>query len=345
MQNTAVQYRKSLSGRRPENRAVAPPPMRPVRDYLLTSEISQRESSWIESCRLRMLSQDTIALRRICLYLLKEFLRDHGYTTCGEVEMRQFFLHLATVGRRDDRSKKLSPSTVKTYHAHLTIFFKFLIAEDILTDSPMARIPTPKWKKVQIQPFTAEQIKALLGATKDGFYPKRDRAIILLLLDTGMRAAELCGIKWGVIDLTGRRITVVGKGDKSRDVYFSSTTYRAIMEYRREETAASGSPTTPLFYSDRGLRTGDCLTESGLLQLIRRIGDRAGLDCVRCSPHTFRHTFALNFLRGGGDAFALRDTLGHEDIKMTQKYVKLAASDVESQNRKFSPVEFMLKKR
>lgn len=354
MQNTAVLYRKSLTGRRAENRTSAPA-QKVVRDYLLTSEIPQREKVWIESCELRMLSEDTLDLRTTCLMLLKDFLREHGYTTCGEVEMRGFMHHLAINGRRDSQvsKKKLHPNTVKTYHTALVIFFKYLIDEGILTDSPMAKIPTPKWKKGHIQPFTAEQIRALLAASKLGFYPKRDRAIILLLLDTGMRAAELCGLTWGSIDLSGRRCTVTGKGNKSRDVYFSATTYRAIMDYRRDETSnscdrgdetASGKPEAPLFYSDRGTRTGAGITESGLLQLIHRIGIKADLQAVRCSPHTFRHTFALNFLRSGGDAFALKETLGHEDLKMTANYVRLASSDVEKQNRKYSPVEFMLKK-
>lgn len=345
MQKTAVLYRKSLSGRRPENRDVAPAP-RIACLSLPVRELESRERAWIQNCETRMLSPDTIDLRKICLRLLREYLAEQHYELCGEREMKEFFHHVAVAGRRTGgaASDPLRPSTIKTYHSHLAIFFKYLIAEDILTANPMDRIPAPVVRQDQVQPFTAEQIRALLAATKNGFYPKRDKAIILLLLDTGMRAAELCGLKWGKTDIASRKCLVLGKGNKYREVFFSSTTYRAITDYRREETSVTDDLDSPLFYSDRGTRSGSGLSESGLLQLIRRLGKKASIQAVRCSPHTFRHTFALNFLRSGGSAFALKETLGHEDLKMTQKYVRLASADIERQHRAYSPVEYMLKK-
>jgi len=341
MQNSAVLYRKSLHGRRPQN-AIAAPPAESVRDYILTSEISRWQAEWFDDCRTRRLSQDTLDLRETILRLLCEFLDAKGLTVCGPDEARKFMLHLATSGRRQGNNP-LASSTIKTYRDHLVIFFKFLLMHRIVTVSPMASTIAPAVRKSKITPFTAEQIKSMIDAAKHGYFPKRDRAIILLFLDTGMREAELAGLKWGDLDLISRRCSVVGKGNKPRDVYFSATTYRAITEYRRDETSANEDSETPLFYSDRGRKTGTGISESGLLQLVHRLGDRAGVTGVRCSPHTFRHTFALNFLRSGGDVFALKDALGHEDIKMTMVYVKMASSDHRRQHLAHSPVEFMLR--
>jgi site-specific recombinase XerD len=81
------------------------------------------------------------------------------------------------------------------------------------------------------------------------------------------------------------------------------------------------------------------LTRSGLLQLIRRLGKAAKIEACRCSPHTFRHTFAVEFLRAGGNVFTLKELLGHTTLTMTQRYVAIAQADIESQHRRFSPAD------
>jgi len=81
------------------------------------------------------------------------------------------------------------------------------------------------------------------------------------------------------------------------------------------------------------------LTRSGLLQLIERLGIAAGIKQVRCSPHTFRHTFAVDFLRNGGNSFNLQQLLGHCDMHMTARYVNVAQADIENQHRRYSPAD------
>lgn len=81
------------------------------------------------------------------------------------------------------------------------------------------------------------------------------------------------------------------------------------------------------------------MKRSGLLQLIRRLGRKAGIQATRCSPHTFRNTFAVEFLRGGGNLFSLQQLLGHSSLSMTNRYVALAQGDIENQHRQFSPAD------
>lgn len=96
-------------------------------------------------------------------------------------------------------------------------------------------------------------------------------------------------------------------------------------------------PDDPVFISERGDGAGNKLTRWGARQVIERLGKTAGLQSVRCSPHTFRHTFAVEFLRAGGNVFTLKQLLGHTGLQVTQRYVALAQADIQSQHRQFSP--------
>jgi integrase/recombinase XerD len=94
-----------------------------------------------------------------------------------------------------------------------------------------------------------------------------------------------------------------------------------------------------LFLSERGLP----LTESGIQQMLRRYSRKAGISGVRCSPHTFRHTFAKNYLLNGGDVFSLQKILGHSSLASVRTYLNLFANDIKTQHQRFSPVDTMAK--
>ena len=86
------------------------------------------------------------------------------------------------------------------------------------------------------------------------------------------------------------------------------------------------------------MAAGAGLTRTGLRVLIGRLGKVAKVETTRCSPHTFRHTFSVEFLRAGGNVFTLQQLLGHTHLHMTNRYVALAQADIENQHRQFSPV-------
>ena len=100
-----------------------------------------------------------------------------------------------------------------------------------------------------------------------------------------------------------------------------------------------GEMSSAAFCADRGPCAGEPLTRSGLRQLVSRLGKDAGIQATRCSPHNFRHTFAVSFLRNGGNAFTLQQMLGHTSLHMTNRYVALAQADIENQHRQFSPAD------
>ena len=160
----------------------------------------------------------------------------------------------------------------------------------------------------------------------------RNRTIILLLLDTGIRASELCGLAIKDADLTNKRILVLGKGNKERAVPISPRTAKTLWRYltteRKDEPVNA-----PLFLGSEG----DPLNRDALLKLLIRLRAKAGVN--DCHPHRFRHTFAVNFLRNGGNAFELQMALGHTTLQMVQTYLALAQADLDAAHRKASPVE------
>lgn len=150
-------------------------------------------------------------------------------------------------------------------------------------------------------------------------------------------APELLALQVRDIDLTGRRCQVLGKGNKRRSVYFGATCARALWRYLAERKDPPGD--APLFLAERGRTKDEGLRRTGLAKLIARLGVLAGVEQVRCSPHTFRHTFAVMFLRNGGNSFTLKELLGHSSMAITNRYVLLAQADLEAQHRAYSPAD------
>jgi site-specific recombinase XerD len=311
---------------------------------LPASELERGTEGWLLDCEIRQHSKATLELHRIILSKLAWFVHDRKLTALGTLELRQFIVYL-TRGHEQpggrwgiaQQKEPVTPSTVQTYHRHLRTFFRWLVAEGLLEASPMEAVPSPVARPDQIQPFTTEQINALLQAAKRSPQPRRNTALIYFLLDTGLRATEVCSLCLKDMDMQNRRCSVVGKGNKRRTVPFGGTATKELWQYLREDPR---DPEDPLFYSKRS----EPLTRSGLFQLLERLGTAAGIEVTRCSPHTMRHTFAVEFLRAGGNVFTLQQLLGHTTLTMTNRYVALAQADIEAQHRQFSPADRLKKK-
>ncbi len=288
-------------------------------------------------------SPRTLGSRRELLDKLIWFLQDRKIETCDVHALRRFFQHV-THGHKEPNGrwgnprnrKPTSPGTSATYDRILRAFFNWLINQEDIEVSPMAKIPKPQDRPDQVQPFSDDHLLHLIAQSRKTTHPRRDEAIILLLLDTGLRASELCGLSVCDLDLQEQCITVRhGKGDKVRNVPISSPTRKALYHYLNERESEPGEA---LFLSDRGHAAGDGLTRIGLMRLINRLCHSAGIQGVRCSPHTLRHSFALGFLKNGGNQFSLMALLGHTSLAMTSRYVALSQADVARQHRHYSPV-------
>lgn len=162
----------------------------------------------------------------------------------------------------------------------------------------------------------------------------RDRAILLVLLDTGLRLGELVRLSVGDVDLIEGRCRVMGKGAKERVVPIGGRTRRAVRAWVVTRRRVGNSD--PLFVSRRGGR----LTPRAVQQLIHRLAIAADIS-TRCSPHVLRHSFARAFLANGGDVFSLQRILGHSpsSLQVTRRYVQLLDDDLRAVHRRVSPVD------
>jgi site-specific recombinase XerD len=313
----------------------------PPAPSLSLEEVDRYASDYLFDCEYRQHSERTLREKKICLDKLRWFLRVKGCTECGTGELRRFLAyatngHLEPGGRWGNprMTRPIRPITVRGYYRYLQSLFNWLVAEGLIESSPMARVSPPVVRQDHIQPFSKEQVELLITTTRRTKHVARNEAMVRFLYDTGMRAQEFCEVKVGQVDLLGRSVQIArGKGNKKRVVFFSMKTARALRRYLAQEPRL---PDEPLFQSERGRGAGQAMTRSGLLQQIERLGLMAGLQGVRCSPHTFRHTMAIDFLRAGGDVFTLKQLLGHASLQMTMRYVSYAQADIEAQYRKCS---------
>lgn len=319
----------------------------PVSTEIALPELLRLGEGWLLDCEYRQHSPRTLEERREILARLEWFLVQQGRQACSETDLRAFLAHVATghlrePGRWGRHRTPVKPKTVHSYHGRLRTLFGWLARQGYIERSLMERIDPPRVPRVRIEPFTDDHLDALLRAARKGTHPRRDEAILLFLLDTGARASEVCSLKRGDYDMLTRRCVVRGKGGHERALCLGAVSARALWAYLNEEQQ---DPAAALFLADRGTRAGEGLTRNGLRQLFHRLGERAGLEGVRCSPHTFRHSYAVRFLQAGGNGYQLQDSLGHTHPAMTAKYVHLAAVDVEQAQRQFSPVDRLRRRR
>lgn len=229
----------------------------------------------------------------------------------------------------------LSPHSVHAYVRTLKAFGSWLVEEGYVDTHPFERLKPPKLPQTMIEVLSNEEIRSIVGVINpDTVLGARMHAMVLLLLDTGIRASELCGLTVDNTHLEDGYIKVRGKGNKERIVPFCNTTKKSLLRYLhtfRPEPASEGIEV--LFLSVNGVQ----LTTSGLAQALERLGQAASVP--RLHPHLFRHTFAVHYLMNGGDIMTLRLMLGHTTLEVTQMYLHLADSHVRVQHGRFSPVD------
>ena len=247
---------------------------------------------------------------------------------------------------------KLSPKTVRNIWVTLSAFFHWASDEFNLVN-PMKRVSAPHFVTPIIEPFTKEEVEKILKAcdyceeahtdrrrkfTMRRATCYRDRAIILTLLDCGVRASELCSLTINDLDMsTGKMIIKPGitggaKGRKGRTVFLGKSARRAIWRYLADREDGE-DPSSPLFVG----RSSRRLNRDALRQVIHSLGEKAGVK--KTYPHHFRHTFAITYLRSGGDLFTLQALLGHSSLDVVQIYARIAEIDIQQAHRRSSPAD------
>ena len=241
-----------------------------------------------------------------------------------------------------------SERTIQTYARSARAFFHWLARRGTLEASPFARVVFPKVGRPLIQTITTEEFEQLLLACapphETGRFAERaavrNRAILWLLYDTGIRVSELTHLHVSDLDRKHGVVTVLGKGAKERRVALGQNCLRNLSYYLDKhrpdaaELAEWGSAGEDhLFLSE----TRQPLTKNGMEMLFKRLRTRAGITDKRVSPHILRHTFAINYLVKSNDPFSLQELLGHEDLTTVQNYMHMNDTVLQEQKRKYSP--------
>jgi site-specific recombinase XerD len=234
---------------------------------------------------------------------------------------------LHTAGTHTGR--RLSDHTVDTYLRALRAFSNWLFAEGYTTQHVLARLKTPRLPQKAKDILSPEEIAQVAGSlnphTELG---ARDQAIFLLLLDSGMRLSELCGLCVGDLHLAEGYAKVYGKNKKERPVRVGSYSAKALRFYLLHWRKPARPSIEHVFLTCRGVtrsagalapEPGEPLKPKAVELMLKRIGRAAGVP--RLHPHLLRHTFSCHYLLTYRDPFALKSLLGHTTLAMTNHYV------------------------
>lgn len=213
------------------------------------------------------------------------------------------------------------PSTVRTRYRGMRRFCGWLVDDDELEANPMQGISPPSAPAEPVPVLSDDELGALLKVCRGkDLSALRDTAIVRLLLDCGLRASELTGLRLQDVDLDAETIIVKGKGDKVRAAYLSARTAAALDKYLRKRHGHRWAHLPQVFLTQRG-----ALSTDGLRGLIRDRGDAAGIDHLH--PHRFRHTFAHDYMLNGGQERDLKRLAGWTSDVMLERYGASAADE------------------
>jgi integrase/recombinase XerD len=220
------------------------------------------------------------------------------------------------------RAAGRAPTTIARRAAALRTFFRHLVLVGVRPENPAAELAAPRRARRLPRTLSPGEAERLVEAAK-GTTPRtlRDRALVELLYGAGLRVSEAVGLERSAVDLEGRLVRAVGKGDKERVVPIGRQAVDALRRY-----LSLGRP-----FLDRRHRPelflnaqGGPLTRAGAFLILRRLAVGAGLDPARVHPHLLRHSFATHLLEGGADLRSVQEMLGHADLATTELYTHVS---------------------
>ncbi|MGI6741923.1 MAG: tyrosine-type recombinase/integrase [Brevefilum sp.] len=293
-------------------------------------------------------SSRTAKLYELYLNIACDWLEDPPLSKIDTESLKRFMFYLKfeykpkRVPSSTRHGSPLSDAAQDNYWKALRSCFGWLHANDLIQSNPALNLARPRVARVVPDPFTQQEVKRLFYhaqyvkvTQKDGqsFHrhrpaARRNAALILVLLDCGIRVGELARLTFADLrlDVGELHIRSFETGKKSRERYIplGKRTRKALWLYLCSEDL---DPTHRLFG----------LSATSIRQLLYRIGINAQVPHTR--PHRFRHTFAIEYLRNGGDVFTLQRILGHSTLDMVNHYLKLVQTDIAEAHKRASPAD------
>ena len=299
----------------------------------IISVVNENDSirSWMEGfildCQARNLSKGTISFYKKKLQNFLQYCDINFVSEIGDISsqlIRGYIIWLDEQGH--------NPGGCHSFYRALKAFLKWYECETEQNDwrNPIDRVKGPKVNLGPLEPAKSEDLKQLLTVCGNDFFGVRDKLILLVLMDTGLRASELINLNIEDINpVTGVMVIKNGKGGKSRIAYLGRKSRQALRQYLKSLKKEEG----PLYLN----RYGERIAYDGLRGIIKRLANQVGIE----SPtiHSFRRYFALEMLRNGVDVFSLQILMGHADIQVLRRYLKQTNQDTLRAHIKGSPVD------
>lgn len=224
-------------------------------------------------------------------------------------------------------------TSVATVLRAIRAFFNWAVTRGVIDVSPMTGIVISDPKTGAVETFSREQLRDLFRQPDlETFVGFRDYVMMIVLIETGIRLREISDVKLSDVRFNDGQIVINGKNGESRLVPFQAKAGRVIKRYLKVRGA---SDCDYLFITQDDGK----MSRRGIQGRLEKYGRMADIKSVRCSPHTFRHTFAKMSVLNGADVFALQNILGHKTLDMVRVYVNLFSTEVADAHRKFSPIE------
>jgi integrase/recombinase XerC len=214
------------------------------------------------------------------------------------------------------RHRDLSSKSIQRNLSAIRSFYSYLVDQEIVTTNPATIARSPKVKRRLPKVLDTDQAARLLDFQPQNTKEKRDKAIIELLYGSGLRLMEVVGLSIGDLDLAAGFVTVLGKGNKVRQVPLGRLCIRALEEWLAAHPSVSND--APLFPSKNGTPISPRTIQKRLKDIaIVQLGDNS------LHPHMLRHSYATHMLESSGDLRGIQELLGHNDISTTQIYTHL----------------------
>ncbi|KRE94916.1 recombinase [Paenibacillus sp. Soil766] len=297
-----------------------------IEDFKLNQEILGREKRYVDLCVFRLYRWEEFTVKVLGVAETEDVTQFH---------IKRFIQDRQRVGSEVNR-------TINNNIATLKVFFQYLVSEEFIDeqDNPMRRIKNLKEEKTVIVTFNDDEVSRIINDLKEETYSNvRDKLILIMLFDTGIRVSELCNIKND--DVARRHILIHGKGSKQRLVYISNIMRKYMRRYEtvkqeRFKKRQQDEIEDYYFLDQSAVR----LSRSRINKILKEHCSNAGVRKeVRCSPHDCRHYFAQKQLRNGIDIYSLSRLMGHFDTQITSKYLRgLEQEDILQIGRLHSPL-------
>ncbi len=281
--------------------------------------------------RVRGNSQSTLDYYCFSLGLFSNFVgADRDLSDLSLRLCKEYYLYLS-------EAKDVNTVSIQSYVRGLRSFLRWLYEEEYISVNICERFKLPKATRKVVDILSDEEIERLLLALSGSeWLTVRNRLIVCLMLDSGLRLNEVVTLQASSVHLKDKYLIVTGKGDKQRIVPFGDLTSKTLLEYL-QVTKNAGIKDALLIKVSETLCGFEPISQSTIKNMFRKLKLRAGIP--RLYPHLLRHTFATRYLENGGNIYNLQAILGHSSLEMVKKYLHLASSRIRADFPRFSPLD------